>query len=1000
MTNKSQRGSQWRRWDLHLHTPETKLANAYVTDDSDVWEKYLDALEASSVQVFGVTDYFSCDNYFKLVEKYGTRFSDGKKVFFPNIEFRLIETVSKDNKNIHTHVIFDNDPAACSREQIEGFLGKLDTHISGPNDTKLSCKDLVDDGQIASATVSMEQLKAALKKTFGKNQPYLIITAANNDGLKEVDTKSPRKTTMSDELDKSSHAFFGNSKNTPWFLRADRYENTEIRSDQKPVFSGSDAHSFDDLERLSGDVTNFPACWVKAETTFRGLFQTLYEPESRVFIGDKPPVLERMASEATKIISHLKIDQVDGYTEKNGVWFKGVEISLNPELTAIIGNKGSGKSAIADVVGLLGDTRNEEHFSFLSNKTGNKKFRKSGYAENFEAELHWLEGSSDAKNLNDSVSPTSPERVKYLPQNFFEKLTNDLEIKSFRDQIENVVFSHVEETDRMETDTFKELEEFKTAQSKKDISGLKSQLRELNLKLVELEEKYDPAYLLSLEKQLTQQQESHESLKKSLGEIVEVNKPSEEDDEQKNINETIKSWTEWAQSVEKKRETTVATVASLKAKFQKLRSLFKGLEALESHISQSKKELTPLCEELDFDIEKIVTGTIDFSEINKQGRELKAEYEGLEVDNEVTFSEAVDLNSLATIPDLTAAEAYIQDQIKLWKDQLSLPHKRYQTYLQSVQKIRKQIAEIEGSSEDPAHGTIEFTKAQISYVKSDLFPAIEKIKRSRKECSEKIFTAKKIVLDFYEELQKSVETKLNDVSSEEFSVTIQASFVPKSSFSEGFFQFVNQQKKGPFRLEVEGRNKFRELSDDVDWNDFESVYGCMEAILEAMSSQDDWSIENQVDRKKEFYDFLFELGYFEAKYELLLGGKRLDQLSPGEKGLLLLVFYLHLDKDKTPLVIDQPEDNLDNDSIFQVLAHCIRSAKKNRQVILVTHNPNLAVGADAEQILYVKLDKANNHTFKYTSGAIETKRINAKVIKVLEGSRPAFVQRKLKYNIE
>ena len=112
-----------------------------------------------------------------------------------------------------------------------------------------------------------------------------------------------------------------------------------------------------------------------------------------------------------------------------------------------------------------------------------------------------------------------------------------------------------------------------------------------------------------------------------------------------------------------------------------------------------------------------------------------------------------------------------------------------------------------------------------------------------------------------------------------------------------------------------------------------------------------------------------------------------------------MVFYLHLDKEKTPLIIDQPEDNLDNDSIFSVLARCIRQAKKNRQVILVTHNPNLAVGADAEQILYVSLDKAADYKFSYESGSIEKPRINEVIVKILEGSRPAFVQRRLKYQI-
>jgi len=59
-------------------------------------------------------------------------------------------------------------------------------------------------------------------------------------------------------------------------------------------------------------------------------------------------------------------------------------------------------------------------------------------------------------------------------------------------------------------------------------------------------------------------------------------------------------------------------------------------------------------------------------------------------------------------------------------------------------------------------------------------------------------------------------------------------------------------------------------------------------------------------------------------YELKLDGKPLEKLSPGEKGALLLVFYLMIDKEVTPLVIDQPEDNLDNKSVFEVLTHFIR----------------------------------------------------------------------------
>ncbi|WSH29997.1 hypothetical protein U8P75_26555 (plasmid) [Rhizobium beringeri] len=167
-------------------------------------------------------------------------------------------------------------------------------------------------------------------------------------------------------------------------------------------------------------------------------------------------------------------------------------------------------------------------------------------------------------------------------------------------------------------------------------------------------------------------------------------------------------------------------------------------------------------------------------------------------------------------------------------------------------------------------------------------------------------------------------------------------------------------------------------------------------VIQSMKPDD---INRQARDIKKFYDFLYSLEYFEARYELRLGGKDLNQLSPGEKGLLLLVFYLHLDTDNSPLIIDQPEDNLDNDSIFLVLAKCIREAKKTRQVVLVTHNPNLAVGADAEQIVYVQLDKVNGYKFSYDCGSIENPNTNGHIIKILEGSRPAFVQRRLKYQI-
>ena len=158
------------------------------------------------------------------------------------------------------------------------------------------------------------------------------------------------------------------------------------------------------------------------------------------------------------------------------------------------------------------------------------------------------------------------------------------------------------------------------------------------------------------------------------------------------------------------------------------------------------------------------------------------------------------------------------------------------------------------------------------------------------------------------------------------------------------------------------------------------------------------NIDEQIKDIDGFYNFLFSIDYLNENYKLKLAGKDLNQLSPGEKGALLLVFYLLLDKDDKPLIIDQPEDNLDNQSVAEILVPFIKQAKKRRQIIMVTHNPNLAVVADAEQIIHVNIDKENENEFSFCAGSIENPQINRCIVDVLEGTMPAFDIRKKKYN--
>lgn len=128
-----------------------------------------------------------------------------------------------------------------------------------------------------------------------------------------------------------------------------------------------------------------------------------------------------------------------------------------------------------------------------------------------------------------------------------------------------------------------------------------------------------------------------------------------------------------------------------------------------------------------------------------------------------------------------------------------------------------------------------------------------------------------------------------------------------------------------------------------------------------------------------------------------MNGKPLSSLSPGERGALLLLLYLFIDMDDKPLIIDQPEENLDNESVFKYLVHFIKAAKKKRQIIMVTHNPNLAVVCDADQIIQMKIDKLHGNEVTYESGAIENPKINKIIVDILEGTYPAFHNRDCKY---
>ena len=227
-----------------------------------------------------------------------------------------------------------------------------------------------------------------------------------------------------------------------------------------------------------------------------------------------------------------------------------------------------------------------------------------------------------------------------------------------------------------------------------------------------------------------------------------------------------------------------------------------------------------------------------------------------------------------------------------------------------------------------------------------------------------------------------------------------------TGFENSLFDLVSHGVTGTFCGQEEGHKRLKEILARQDFNTEQGIEVFLREITDALENDrrtpggGPVRISTQMRTRKtplELFDFIFGLDYLKPRYALRMGDKELHQLSPGERGTLLLVFYLLVDKDDIPLVIDQPEENLDNQTVYDLLVPCIKEAKQRRQIFIVTHNPNLAVVCDAEQIIWADLDKKNNYKMNYISGAIESHILNKATVDILEGTMPAFDNRDSKY---
>lgn len=1019
MSNNYSIGSIWRKWDLHIHTPLSHTTNYGAP--SEAWEKFIADLEAlpEEFKVIGINDYIFLDGYKKVLEYKQNGRLPKIDLILPVLEFRLKEFVGHEHlKRINYHIVFADESVLSATVIQQQFLSrftgaaKLDSNITGVTWGGVVTRDSLTDLGKRIRQSTPEAKRTALPGDdfeLGFNNINFEISALEeslgergnpNTYLKDRYLKFIGKSEWEDfRWDGGSIADKKSIINGSHFVFA-ASETIESACKSKQKLAEQEVNSrllhCSDAHNLSGCTTShlkIGSCfsWIKADTTFEGLKQVLNEVEDRTYIGSLPPSKQRVAAQPTRVVQSVEIRKSPGATTQEK-WFDQVLV-LNPELIAVIGNKGSGKSALADILGLLGNTPRYDSFSFLRND----RFRapKDNKAKQFQAAIKWADGAVEPfVALDSNPNPEDVEKIKYIPQNYLEEICNEVGLgkeSRFYAELQQVIFSHVSEPERLGFETLDQLLEHRSQETKQAIDILVSELSAINKQIVDYENRLSPHYKKAIELQLVERKRELDANEQAKPKAV----PKPEEDpitqqQSKLIAEKLEEKKTRLSEVEKKIgeiEKEDTALVQRKTLAEKLIGRLQNIQRMVgTSLEESKKDFSSLGLKVEEVVSlKVATTPIQIIIDNIDARRL-------------TLKNALDKDVNDSIEK---SRRSLEDEIKQLKSKLSAPQQAYQAYLQKLKEWDLARKKIIGAAELP--NSMEYLKLQLAEVER-LPSLIQGFDRKRNRKILEIYREKRKLRQYYEIYYGKVQEFLNThalISTESIKLTFNVSMT-QSGFADGFLTYINQRKVGPFAGLEEGGAELKRLLAMVNWDSAKDVLKFARNVLRKMTVYDDKRLEIKDQLKQgvelsDFYDYLFSLRYASPIYRLKWDGKTLEQLSPGERGNLLLIFYLLVDRDTIPLVIDQPEENLDNHTVYKVLVPCIKDAKKRRQIIMVTHNPNLAVVCDAEQIICAEMFKERMNEVVYSCGSIENPVINKKIVDVLEGTRPAFDKRDAKY---
>jgi ABC-type lipoprotein export system ATPase subunit len=978
------RGSLWHRWDPHLHAPGTLLNDQFTGD----WNTYLSKINNADppIVALGVTDYFCIETY----RAARLRKLDGElpqvELLFPNVEMRLDIKTSK-IRPVNIHLLFSPDDPK-HEDEIQRFLGRLEFSYDGV-EYRCTVPDLIAFGRAFDPTQKDEkgalrtganQFKvtlADLQKLFKGNEwlrknCLIAVAGSSTDGtagMQHDDTFAALRR----EVERFAQIIFsGTPKQREFWLGnlpgSDRAFIEKTYGALKPCLNGSDAHR--------DDAVAVPALnrhsWLKGDVTFETLRQAIIEPETRVWVGPSPPE------------APMKSMTIDTLSVKSSTWLASEELVLNPGLVTIIGARGSGKTALVD---LIASGAGALHSAMGSSSFLRRASSPVDLLGNARAALRWADGSdSPAALLIDAVRQEPGERenveVCYLSQQFVEQLCSAGGLgTALRREMERVVFESTPQTERFEADAFETLAETLLEPIRNRREELRHSIGEIGQRVVVedgLRER-----LPAMEKQAEQSRKDIETTRKELEALL----PKDKDQRAARL------------------MALEAACTAAEGLIEKLARRLRSLDDLEADVDLTRKTREPL-----------------------RHRELQQRFAGAGLETAewsafgMAFTGNVDIilkNRKDAVKKLIAV-AKGGDPLKPI-DRATTPLKEWP--LQALQEARDQLKKDVGIDTEKQNKynnlqkTLTLKETGLRRQAQDILHAKGATERrtalvaERRRIYTEIFVTfeseEEVLRSLYKPLSQSLQNSEGALAKLAFTVQRGVDLSAWVKQGEALFDL---RKDSTFR----GRGSLAKEAGDrllPSWaqGGASDVDSAMDAFRQEFTAEimkarpPSIEAERHATWAQSAADWLYDTSHVKVEYNILYDGVAIEQLSPGTRGIVLLLLYLAVDQnDLRPLLIDQPEENLDPHSVFNELVPHFRAARKRRQIIIVTHNANLVVNTDADQVIVAsskQVDGRRLPVISYRSGSIENSEIRNDVCRLLEGGERAFVERERRYRI-